>query len=141
MSLPALRRLVVGSFIALIVLGLAWETWLAPLRPGGWTLALKVLPLALAVPSLMRGRLRAYQWWSMLVLVYLAEGLVRAASDRGPSVPLALLETGLAALAFIGILLYVREARRAARASASPPAPDRPAGRASDPPARAPANR
>jgi uncharacterized membrane protein len=139
MSLPALRRLVVGSFIALIVLGLAWETWLAPLRPGGWALALKVLPLALAVPSLMRGRLRAYQWWSMLVLVYLAEGLVRAASDRGPSVPLALLETGLAALAFIGILLYVREARRVARASASPPAPDRSADRASDPPA--PANR
>ena len=141
MSLPALRRLVVGSFIALIVLGLVWEIGLAPLRPGGWALSLKVLPLALAVPSLMRGRLRAYQWWSMLVLVYLAEGLVRAASDRGPSVPLALLETGLAALAFIGILLYVREARRAARPPASPPALDRSADRASDPPAPAPANR
>ena len=141
MLLVALRRLVVGSFIALIVLGFAWETWLAPLRPGGWVLSLKVLPLALAVPSLMRGRLRAYQWWSMLVLVYLAEGLVRATSDRGPSVPLALVETWLATLAFIGILLYVREARRAARSSASPPAPDRSADRASDRPAPAPANR
>lgn len=133
-----------GSFIALIVLGIVWETWLAPLRPGGWALSLKVLPLALAVPSLLRGRLRTYQWWSMLVLVYVAEGLVRATSDRGPSVPLAWVETVLATAAFIGILLYVRHARHAPHAAhrpASPPAPDRAADRATDPPAPAPANR
>ena len=123
MSLPALRRLVVGSFIALIALGLAWELWLAPLRPGGWALSLKVVPLALALPSLVRGRVRTYQWWSMLVLVYLAEGLVRATSDRGPGVALAIVETGLATLAFTGILLYVRAARKPPRAS--PAAPDR----------------
>lgn len=128
MLLAALRRLVVGSFIALIVLGLAWELWLAPLRPGGWALSLKVVPLALALPSLARNRVRAYQWWSMLVLAYLAEGLVRATSDRGPSVPLAIVEVGLAALAFTGILLYVREARRPAREAASPAAPDPAAG-------------
>lgn len=124
MLLAALRRLVVGSFIALIVLGLAWELWLAPLRPGGWALSLKVVPLALALPSLVRDRVRAYQWWSMLILAYLAEGLVRATSDRGPSVPLAIVEIGLAALAFTGILLYVREAHRLAREGASPAAPD-----------------
>ena len=123
MSLPALRRLVVGSFIALIALGLAWELWLAPLRPSGWALSLKVVPLALALPSLVRGRVRAFQWWSMLVLVYLAEGLVRATSDRGPGVALAIVETGLATLAFTGILLYVRAARKPPRAS--PAAPDR----------------
>ncbi|HLS54721.1 MAG TPA: DUF2069 domain-containing protein [Zeimonas sp.] len=123
MLLAALRRLVVGSFIALVALGLAWELWLAPLRPGGWALSLKVVPLAVALPSLVRGRVRAYQWWSMLVLVYVAEGLVRATSDRGPSVPLAIVETGLAAFAFMAILLYVREARKLARAS--PAMPDR----------------
>ena len=123
MLLAALRRFVVGSFIALVALGIAWELWLAPLRPGGWALSLKVVPLALALPSLARGRVRAYQWWSMLVLVYLAEGLVRATSDRGPSVPLAIIETGLAAFAFMAILLYVREARKLARAS--PPTPGR----------------
>lgn len=123
MLLAALRRLVVASFIALIVLGLAWELWLAPLRPGAWALSLKVVPLAIAVPSLLRGRVRAYQWWSMLVLAYLAEGVVRATSDRGPSVPLAIVEIGLAALAFTGILLFVRETRRAAHGTASPPGP------------------
>lgn len=122
MLLAALRRLVVASFIALIALGLAWEFWLAPLRPGGSALSLKVLPLVFALPSLVRGRVRTYQWWSMLVLAYLAEGLVRATSDRGPSVPLAIIEVGLATLAFTGILLYVREVRRSARAL--PGAPD-----------------
>jgi uncharacterized membrane protein len=122
MLLAALRRLVVASFVALIALGLAWEFWLAPLRPGGSALSLKVVPLLFALPSLLRGRVRTYQWWSMLVLAYLAEGLVRATSDRGPSVPLAIIEVGLATLAFTGILLYVREVRRSARAS--PGAPD-----------------
>ena len=41
------RLLAVSSLMGLIVLGLAWELWLAPLRPGGTLLALKVLPLTL----------------------------------------------------------------------------------------------
>jgi uncharacterized membrane protein len=35
------------SLVALILLRLGWELWLAPLRPGGSLLALKALPLAL----------------------------------------------------------------------------------------------
>lgn len=102
------RRIVIGSFVALILLGLAWETWLAPLRPGGSLLALKVVPLALALPSLWRGTLRTYQWWSMLILVYVAEGVLRATSDRGPGVALGAIEALLAAAAFGAILLHVR---------------------------------
>jgi uncharacterized membrane protein len=112
MSADALRRVTLACFLALIALGVAWETWLAPARPGAWLLALKVIPLALAVPGIARGRIRTYQWWSMLVLIYLAEGLVRAASDPGPSALLAVLETALAALAYLSILLYVRGRRR-----------------------------
>ena len=109
-----LRRTVMACFVALIALGVAWETWLAPLRPGAWLLALKVLPLVLALPAIARGRVRAYQWWSMAILLYLTEGLVRSASDTGPSVPLAVAETLLAATAFAAILAYVRSRRRPA---------------------------
>ena len=109
-----LKRIVVGCFAALIVLGLAWELWLAPLRPGAWLLALKVLPLVAALPALQAGRVRAFQWWSMIVMLYLGEGLVRATSDRGPSVPLAWVEAVLAAVAFLAILAYVRSIRRSA---------------------------
>ena len=43
-----------GSLLALIVLGLAWELWLAPLRPGGAWLVLKVVPLVLLVAGVQR---------------------------------------------------------------------------------------
>ena len=111
MSTATAQRVVLGCFCALVVLGLIWELWLAPLRPGGSLLALKVLPLALALPALARGSLRAYQWWSMGILLYLCEGLVRATSDRGPSVWFAVAETALAGLAFGALLVAVRMRR------------------------------
>lgn len=109
-----LKRTVVGCFAALTILGLAWELWLAPLRPGAWLLSLKVLPLVLALPALHAGRVRVFQWWSMIVMVYLMEGLVRAMSDRGPSVLLGWIEAGLAGIAFLAILAYVRTIRASA---------------------------
>jgi len=110
-SSSSLRRIVVACFAALIVLGIAWETWLAPLRPGAWLLSLKVVPLLFALPGIAAGRMRVHQWWSMLILGYLAEGVVRAASDAGISARLAWIETALCALAFTAIVLYVRRAR------------------------------
>ena len=115
------RRLTVAAFAGLVLLGLAWELWLAPLRPGGSMLALKVLPLVLALPAIFRGRVRTYQWWSMGILAYLCEGLVRATSERGTSALLAGGEIALSCLAFGGILAFVRAARAAAaRAQATP---------------------
>jgi uncharacterized membrane protein len=103
------RRVVIASVVALILLGLAWEMWLAPQRPGGTLLALKVLPLLAALPAFIKGRVKAYQWWSMLILVYLCEGVVRAMSDatelaRG----LGALEVLLSVVAFGAIVAYIR---------------------------------
>ena len=111
MSADTSRRLALACFVSLIVLGIAWETWLAPLRPGAWLMALKVVPLAIAVPAIAAGRLRVYQWWSMLILLYFVEGAVRATSDTGLSAALAAIETLLSVLAFAAILLYVRAVR------------------------------
>ena len=44
-SVEMTRWLAVGSVLGLIVLGVAWELVLAPIKPGGSLLALKVLPL------------------------------------------------------------------------------------------------
>ncbi len=74
-------------------------------------LALKVLPLVLSLPALRASRLRVYQAWSMGILLYLCEGLVRAASDTGLSANLAVIETVLAAVAFVALLLYSRGRR------------------------------
>ena len=51
-GLDTTRWLAVGSLLGLIVLGLAWEIWLAPLREGGSWWAIKVLPLALLLEPL-----------------------------------------------------------------------------------------
>src|SRR5688572_17703549 len=87
------RAAVVGLLAALVLLGLAWELWLAP--TGSRALALKVLPLVLPLAGVLSMRVRSYQVLSLLVWIYVAEGAMRAASDQGLSAQLAALEVGL----------------------------------------------
>jgi uncharacterized membrane protein len=94
-----------------------WEIWLAPLKPGGTLLFLKALPLAFAVRGVVRGSLYTIQWASMLVLLYLMEGVVRVMSDPpGPSITLAWIEIVCAAAFFFSSIFYVRPAKRSAKA-------------------------
>jgi uncharacterized membrane protein len=94
--------------VALIVLGLAWELSLAPLRPGGSWLALKVLPLLAAAPGFFRGRRYTFQWMSLAVWIYFTEGIVRATSDKGLSSSLAWGETALSVVLFAACAVYAR---------------------------------
>jgi uncharacterized membrane protein len=98
----------VASLLALIVLCLVWEIWLAPLRPGGSWLMLKALPLLLPLRGVLAGRRRTYQWASMFILLYVAEGAVRAWSDHGLSAGLALAEAILALVFFASAVTYAR---------------------------------
>ena len=70
-----------SSLVVLILLCVAWELALAPLRPGGSWMVLKVVPLLLPLRGILKRDVYTLQWSSMLILVYLAEGLVRATSD------------------------------------------------------------
>ena len=102
------RWLAVGSVLALIALGLAWELWLAPLRPGGSWLVLKVLPLCLPLPGLLKNRMYTYRWLSLVLWLYFAEGVVRAYGDRPPGNYLALVQVLLCTLLFAACALHVR---------------------------------
>jgi uncharacterized membrane protein len=102
------RAVAVASVLALIVLGLAWELWLAPLRPGGSWWALKVLPLALPLAGLLKNRLYTYRWVSLLVWPYFIEGVVRASSERGTSMRLAVAEWLLSLALFAACAIHVR---------------------------------
>jgi uncharacterized membrane protein len=116
-SVSATRWLAVGSLLGLIVLGLAWELWLAPLRPGGSWLALKVLPLAIPLAGLLKNRMYTYRWVSLLVWLYFTEGVVRAWSDIGGTGRLlALLEVVLCLALFAACAWHVRLRLRHARA-------------------------
>jgi uncharacterized membrane protein len=103
-----MRRLCVALVLALVGLGLAWELWLAPLKGGTGWLALKVLPLTLAIAGLLKHRLYTYRWLSLLVWLYVTEGLMRSTSDTGLSQLLAGIEVILSVALFTGCALYVR---------------------------------
>ena len=113
----ALQRIAVVCLFGLFFLCLLWEIWLAPLRPGGTLLFLKALPLAFAMRGTLRGSLYTIQWASMLVLLYLMEGVVRVMSDPpGPSIALAWVEIILATGFFFSSVIYVRPAKKVAKA-------------------------
>jgi uncharacterized membrane protein len=106
---PVVRRArawALGLLVALIVLGLAWELWLAP--TGSGTLAIKVLPLALCLAGLWRHRMYTFRWLSLLVWLYFTEGVVRATSEAGISQWLAAAEVVLTVALFGVCAFYIR---------------------------------
>ena len=105
----------VSSLVALIVLCVAWELWLAPVRPGGSLLALKALPLVLPLAGLLKRRMYTYRWLSLLVWLYCTEGLVRATSDTAPSSYYAWAEVVLCILLFTACTLHIRLRLKAAK--------------------------
>jgi len=109
-----LRWVAFASLAALLLLCLAWELWLAPLRPGGSLVALKAAPLALPLAGIFSGRRYTYQWASMLVLAYVAEGIVRTWSERGTSQMLAAAEILLSVAFFAVAVTFTRLTRAGA---------------------------
>ncbi len=107
------QRGAVISLLLLVVLCLGWELWWAPVRPGGSFLVLKALPLLLPLRGLLHGRRYTAQWTSLFILLWIAEGAMRAGSDHGLSQRLALAELVLAGVCFVCVSLYARLTRSA----------------------------
>jgi uncharacterized membrane protein len=105
----------VVCLLGLIALCIAWELQLAPLRPGGSWLVLKVIPLLLPLIGILKRDVYTMQWSSMLILIYFTEGIVRATSDKGLSATLAWIEVGLVCAFFFCILSFLRPIKRAAK--------------------------
>jgi len=101
-----------GSLIALIFLLVSWETFLAPLRPGGSWLVLKAMPLLVPLFGVLRGRRYTFQWSTLLIWLYVAEGAMRAYTDTGLSARLAFVEALLGLAYFAAAVAFLR-ARRA----------------------------
>ena len=117
-----LSRLNAGAVFcltALIALCVAWELWLAPLRPGGSWMVLKALPLLLPLFGILHGRVYTYRWSGMLALAYFLEGAVRAYADSGAAALLAAVELTLA-LAFAAFAVAFVRAKTGAPPRAVP---------------------
>jgi uncharacterized membrane protein len=106
----------VTSLVLLFAWLLAWEIVVAPLHPGGSLLALKALPLLLPLRGVLKRDLYTLQWSSMVILIYLVEGIVRAWSDRTElSRMMALGEALLVVSYFLFALLYLRPYKKQAQ--------------------------
>jgi len=125
---PLLHRIACVCLVLLITLCVAWELWLAPLRPGGSWLVLKVLPLLLPLRGLLRRDNYTMQWSTLLIWIYFTEGVVRATSDHGLSAALAGGEVVLTVLYFACAAMYLRPLKQMARKLKQETAnePDRP---------------
>ena len=117
-GVAATRWVATGSLLALIVLCLAWELVLAPVRPGGTWLAIKALPLCIPLAGILKNRMYTYRWVSLVIWLYFTEGVVRGWSDKPPSQWLAWVEVALCLVLFTACTLHVRLRQRNARAQA-----------------------
>lgn len=100
-----------ASLICLILLCLAWELVLAPIRPGGSLLVLKSVPLLIPLFGILRGKRYTFQWSSMFILPYFTEGVMRGWSEAGVARQLALLEVALSLAYFVAVVAYARLTR------------------------------
>jgi len=104
------------SLVALIILCVAWELMLAPLRPGGSWMVLKVIPLLFPLRGVLKRDVYTMQWSSMLILLYFTEGIVRATSDRvATSITLGWIEVALSCVYFLCAILYLHPYKKAAK--------------------------
>jgi uncharacterized membrane protein len=108
----------IAEWIGLIVLALAWELLIAPLRPGGSWLALKVIPLLLPLPALLRGGAYAMQLAIFISMLYLFEGAARV-FEAQPVAILAMVELALTVCFLAAAIVYLRPMKLAARRSAA----------------------
>ncbi|CAM3742517.1 DUF2069 domain-containing protein [Polynucleobacter brandtiae] len=104
-----------AAFVDLFILCVAWEWFISPLRPGGSWLILKAIPLLFAIPGLWKGNIYTMQWASMLVLLYITEGLVRIL-ETGANFWMATLETTLGTIGFICLLAFLKPIKARAKA-------------------------
>jgi len=106
-------RGVIWSYLAMLILQPVWHGVLPALAgEPNWTLALiATLPLLFPLHGILGGNLRSMTWGSYLLVFYLVVGVMEAWSsppDRGA----ALLQTALALLYVICLLLLSRQLRR-----------------------------
>jgi uncharacterized membrane protein len=111
------QLLAVAAFVDLFILCVAWEWFISPLRPGGSWLIMKGIPLLIAIPGIWKGNVYTMQWASMLILLYVTEGLVRIL-ENGANFWLALLEIVLATIAFVCLLIYLKPIKKEAKSLA-----------------------
>ncbi len=90
-----------------------WESVLAPIRPHHFWLSLKCIPIVWALMCFIKKKIRTFQATTLLIWIYVFEGLSRLFSDTAPySRVCALIEIILSISVFIFCTNLVRTQRQ-----------------------------
>ena len=103
------------SLFVFIIWSILWESILAPIRPGGSWLVLKIIPLTFVLPGVYKQNRYTLQCSLMLIIFYTAEALVRAVTEQGNTRLVASVAVMLGLLHFIASVLYLHPYKKAAR--------------------------
>jgi uncharacterized membrane protein len=103
------RWLTLTGYFGLLILLLAWNTWLAPPQQLPRTLVLVVLiiPLMFPLRGLLHGKVKTHGWLIFISLFYFTLGIGVAwtiPAERW----LGWLEIGFSLLLYIGAVVYIR---------------------------------
>ena len=101
-----------ASLVSLIFLCVAWELFLAPLKAGGSWLVIKALPLLAPLFGVLREKRYTFQWSTLLIWAYAAEGATRMYTDTGMSAALAAAEFALSLAYFFSVVTWLRWSRK-----------------------------
>ena len=105
-------------WIALIILTLLWEGWLAPIAPAGLWLAIKSLPLLIPLFGMLHEKRIYFSIAGLLAMPYLTEGLMISWGEiaTGISNPVLLacsLAQTFLVLSFVySVYIYLRNTKR-----------------------------
>ena len=116
MSPAVLRVVAMASLAALMALSLVFV--FAPFAgpsPGIVLAAVKLLALGFLMRRIARADVYAMQWSSMFILLFVAEGLVRATSDPQPAAAAGALEALCGTVYFVAVLAFLAPLKKAAR--------------------------
>ncbi|QLI81970.1 DUF2069 domain-containing protein [Chitinibacter fontanus] len=106
--LPLWQWITVASVLLMVLLTMLWELWLSPLYPGGSWLAAKALIMLLPLRGLLHGKRYTFQWYTMFVLLWLLEGIMRAYAEQGVGRYLALIQVVLVVVSYTTANLYAK---------------------------------
>lgn len=109
---PYKRQLAQITWCSLIALIVIWDGYFAPLGTGRWLLFIKLLPLCLPLRGILSGKIYTYQYCSMLILLYVAESIMRLWDNSTISQIFALAQWLLSSTFFIACLLYLKQFKR-----------------------------
>ena len=113
-STPPSLRIAAAALVALIVASVALAVVPVAGTSPGYVLALvKVAALGFLVKRVLEAHVYTLQWSSMLILLFLAEGTVRAMSDPPPRAGLGAFEAACATAFFVAVLRFLRPLKKA----------------------------